>query len=290
MKRSVLIMLAVMLMAPAIAQAKKTTYIVTDKRLNYVKLVEMDKKDIEERQVTHPIDIPEPKMREILAALKLSRAHMIGDKTDEMTIFGEQGLNYLSPALSRAFREVKPNEQVDVSYVVKDPLIVLRNDRLTMFTAWVSGTNLYFDFGKLYAKLTGDTDKRGNLSKILSSAKGLRVQLELQPGQQMAAVGSNVMVIDLNAAYATAAPAAGDAAPTAAADTKTKKSKSRKDKEAKTAEAAATSTDAAGATVAASSGQKNTEQRLEELDNLRKRNLISKKDYDEKKKEILKDL
>lgn len=294
MKRIILIvLLAVCLVAPTSALAKKTTYIVTNKRLNYVKLVEVKPAVMEERGMTHPVDIPTEKMRQILASLKLSKTHLIGDKVDSREIYDERAINYLAPALSRAFREAKPNEEVQFSYVVKNPLIILRNDRLTMVDAWISGNDLYLEFKKLYAKLTGDTDKRGNYSKIISRAKGLRVSLELGPGQQMASVGSKTMVIDLSHSFAPiassksreiSASASVEDEPTKSVR-KPRKSKYSRKRTTKSEETVATTSE-----TATEPQEKSITERLEELDTLRKRNLISSKEYKTKKAEILKDL
>jgi len=265
MKRALsIIILMAILSVPALVQARKTTYIVTNKRLNYVKLVEVKPAVAEERNMSHPVEISETKMREILTNLKLNREHLIGDDIDTKDIFNDKAINYLAPALSRAFREAQANEEVQFSYVVKNPKFILRNDRLTMVTAWVSGDEMYLDFEKLYAKLTGDTDKRGGESKIVNRSRGLRVSLELGPGQQMAAVGSNVLVVDLQHSYTPVATSKDD----------------------KTS----TKTVATSPTAVSSMPEDDVTQRLERLDTLHKRGLISNKEYKEKKAEILKDL
>lgn len=284
------VILVAILAVPVLAFAKKTTYISTNHRLNYVKLVEVGQTVAEERQMSHPTEIPDYKMREILASIRLSKQHMIGESVDEANVYNDAALNFLAPALSQAFRAAKSNEEVQFSYVVKDPKFILRNDRITMVTAWVSGNQLFFQFDKLFAKLTGDTDKRGDMSKIVSRARGLRVSLELKPGQSMAAVGSDVMSIDLDTSY-TAAPATSVAEAEEGASTAPSRPQKSKYSRSKTGEAAtgdaAAETSAAAAAAPAGS---DVERRLEELDTLRKRNLISRKDYEAKKKEILNDL
>jgi hypothetical protein len=272
-------LLVAAILLPATGLARKTTYIVTNKRLNYVKLVEVKASVAEEHNMSHPVDIPTSKMRDILEALTLSKEHLIGEKVDTRQVFDERAVGYLAPALSRAFREAKPNEEVQFSYVVKSPYFIIRNDRLTMIDAWVSGNELFLDFKKLYAKLSGDTDKRGNMSKIVSRAKGLRVSLDLQPGQQMASVGSRTLVVDLN--YV---PVVASTAETSSDGVKrTSKSKRTVDDDA-----AASSKEAAAVDAAVDSDP--ATRRLEKLDALRKRGLITKKEYKAKKKEILNDL
>lgn len=289
MKRTIIaIVMMVAFMVPASALAKKTTYIVTNGRLNYVKLVEVGSSVAEERSMTHPVDIPEQTLHDILASLKLSKAHLFGNETDTREVFNERAINYLAPALSRAFREAKENEEVQFSFAVKDPFFIIRNDRLTMVTAWVSGNELYLEYKKLYAKLTGDTDKRGDTSKVVGRAKGVRVSMELGPGQSMAAVGSDIMVVDLKHNFAPIATTATETARPAeegkaAVSKRTKKSKYTKGD----AEEVSSTESAEGTAAPAATG---VSRRLEELETLRKRNLISRKEYNEKKKEILNDL
>lgn len=273
MKRIISISVLVACLAvPPLACAKKSTYVVTDRRLNYVKLVEVKASVAEERNITHPVDIPEQKIREILASLKLSKAHLLNDKVDTREVYDEKAINFLAPALSRAFRDAKSNEEVQFSYVVKNPFFVLRNDRLTMVDAWVSGNELYLEFQKLYAKLTGDTDKRGYESKTVNRARGLRVSLELGPGQTMAAVGSDTMVVDLAHDYSIPTPTPGVAP------------------EASEIEQGDPTQHAMVNETPASMGDDEMTRRLEKLDMLRKRGLISSKEYKQKKAEILKDL
>ncbi len=276
------------LLAPASALAKKTTYIVTNGRLNYVKLVEIKPSEAEDRSMTHPVDIPEQTMRDILASLKLSKGHLFSDEADTREVFDERAISYLAPALSRAFREAKENEEVQFSFVVKDPFFVIRNDRLTMVTAWVSGNELYLNYKKLFAKLTGDTDKRGNLSKVVSRAKGVRVSMELGPGQTMAAVGSDTMVVDLKHDFTPVATATTGTAASTGKEKTTVSKHTKKSKYSRREVGEVTSAETPEATAAPA--EKSVTQRLEELETLRERKLISRKEYNEKKKEILGDL
>ncbi len=288
MKRIIMSVLAVaVIAAPSLALAKKTTYITTNRRLNYVKLVEVKPAVAEERQMTHPVDITEQKLRDILISLKLSKGQLFSDEVSERRVFDDYSASYLAPALSQAFRQAKENEEVLFSFVVKNNKFILREDRLTMVTAWVSNNELYLEFDKLYAKLTGDTDKRGNTSKLVSRARGSRVHLELEPGMQMAAVGSNVLMIDLKHDFA---PVVAETTPAPAARTKDTPKRSTKSKYSREAGAGEATAEASSTAAPAVSSEDSITRRLEELDTLRKRNLISRKEYNEKKKEILNDL
>lgn len=268
--------LVVCVAAPAQLMARKTTYVATNHRWNYVKVVEVKPRVAEERNMTQPVDISVAQMSDILRSLKISKQHLFGDEVTEREIFNEKAINFLAPALSQAFRDAASNEEVQFAYDVKDPKFILRNDRLTAVTAWVSGRDLYLEFNRLAEKLLGDTDKRGRESYTLSRAQGLRLSLEIGPGMTMAAVGSKTMVVDLNHSFRPEVASSKTTTGTAAATTTT----AANDK-------VSTGTTATSAPVMSDD---KTTRRLEKLDMLRKRNLITNKEYKEKKAEILKDL
>ena len=276
MKKLLMIVALVACIAvPAELLARKTTYVITNRRWNYVKLVEVKPRVAEERSMTQPVDIPQAQMRSILKSLNLSKHHLFGDKVTERGIFNERAINYLAPAICQAFRDSSPKEEVQFSYNVKDPMFILRNDRLTAVTAWVSGNDLYLKFDRLAQKLLGDTDKRGRDSYTLSRAQGIRMTLEIGPGQTMGAVGGKTMIVNLKhkstPVVATSKTEAGEEGTTVVAS----------------------GSDEAQRTAAESPpvlSDDETTRRLEKLEMLRKRNLITNKEYKRKKEEILKDL
>ena len=50
--------------------------------------------------------------------------------------------------------------------------------------------------------MTGDVDKRGNESKAVAKSRGLRVRLELKPGQMMAIDDPEELILNMNYNYA----------------------------------------------------------------------------------------
>lgn len=271
----------VLALLPASALAKKTTYIVTNHRLNYVKLVEVKQSVAEKRGMSHPAEVTEAQMRDMLKSIKLSRGHLWSKEVDTQDTFSESSINFLAPAFVRAFREATPTDEVVFSYLIKDPFFIIRNDRLNLGKAWIHDNQLYIDFQKLYAKVTGNLDARGGEAKAVASARGLRIDLDLQPGQQMDVDDPKILVVDIGHNFA------GDAAAvTAAAPEETKETKGKKKSKKEVAKAE----DAAAAPAAATDKPDDAQLRLERLDHLRKDGLISEKEYKEKKKEILKDL
>lgn len=276
MKKIVFVILIASLL-PAAAYAKKTTYIVTNHRFNYVKLVEVKPRVAEARQMTHPKEMDEGQMRSILQSIKLSHRHLVGKDVDTNDAFDESSINYLASAFVKAFREAGPTDEVAFSFLMKNPYFIIRNDRLNLGTAWIHENELHIKFSKLYAKVVGDTDARGHEAKAVANARGLRIDLEMQPGQQMGVEDPEELQVDLTHNFGA------DVSTAAAEEPQKEKKKKGKKEVAKVEEEQATT-----AAPAASSGT--VEERLQRLDQLKKDKLITDREYKEKKKEILKDL
>lgn len=287
MKKLILAALIISLL-PLSALARKSTYIVTNHRFNFIKLKEVKNKVAEQKQMTHPRNIEESQIRAILESIKLSKRQLFSKDIDTQDVFNEKAIDYLAPALVRAFREASPNEEVVISYLVKQPYFIIRNDRLNIANMWIHGNELHIRFQKLYAKLLGDTDKRGRHDKQIAKAQGLRVDLDLQPGQMMAIGDDKELIVELDHNFqADLERAARLEKKQVIPDEKTTKTAKAETTTAASTEAtAATATTTTAATV--DSGDIRT--RLSKLEQLRREGLINNKEYKEKKKEILKDL
>lgn len=280
------------------AWAAKTTYVATNHRFNYVKLKEVSGSIVEARGMTHPATLDETGLRAALASINLSRSHVIKKEIDSQRVFDDRAIDFLAPNLVRAFSQATPDEVVVFSYLSKDPLFIIRNDHLNICEAWVHGDELHIKFEKFYAKITGDVDKRGNEARAIARARGLRVKLELGDGQKMGVDDPDEIILDMHHNYAKKPepekPAegvtmSGERIPTTEevkapemAQTKAdnKKEKTSKKKEEVTAEPVAPQP----------SEKPNPKVRLEQLDQLKKDGLINKREYEEKRKEILKEL
>lgn len=274
----------VCILAPAYAYAAKTTYIVTNHRFNYVKMKEVSPKTAEARNMTHPYQISEDQMRGVLKSIRISKRQLASKEIDTQDVFNESAISYLAPALTRAFREADSNEEIVFSYLVKDPYFILRNDRLNIAIMWVSGNEMHIRFKKINAKMTGDTDKRGNESKLISSARSLRTDLELGPGQIMAIGDKDELIVDLNYNFAAAEQQVAATSTPVGPEKTTSKKKSKKGDLMKE------NADVAVAPVTAQPEPTDIKSRLERLEELKKEKLITNQEYYEKKKEILKDL
>jgi hypothetical protein len=287
-KKALLFCISMAVICPA-AYAAKTTYIATNKRFNFVKLKEVSGREAEERKMTHPATVNEEGLRAALASIKLSRSYVIKKEVDSQQVFDDPSINYLAPNLVKAFAQASPMEEVVFSYLSKNPIFIIRNDRLNIADAWIEGDELHIRFEKLYAKISGDVDKRGNEGRAISKSKGLRVDLDLGPGQKLGLSDPDEVVLDLNYNYVTVPE---EKKPPTEGVTMTGKRVPLEQKKAAEAAAAPSKGEAvaAAATPEDAAGDTDVKARLKKLEELKKEGLINKQEYEEKKKEILKDL
>lgn len=208
MKKILLIVMLCLVTLPAFA--KKTTYIYTNNRFNFVRLAELDKKAAEELAITQPITIDTEQMRAILREIKLSHSFILKKEVETQDVFDESAINFLAPKLVEALAVATDKDKVEASYLTKDPIFILRNDRLTMFSVWVHEKELHFEFDKLMAHMSGDYDKRGDFSKIVANSRGLRVSLAVRDGQSYGKSTGEV-VVDLNHDFMKPATETSDA-------------------------------------------------------------------------------
>lgn len=272
-----MVMLALLVISGE-AFAAKTTYIATNKRFNYVKLKEVKSSVAERRMMTQPVQVDEKWLAAALKSLKLSRHYLIKKEIDSQQIFSESAIDFLTPNLTRALAQATHVEEVIFSYLQKNPIFIIRNDRLTIAKAWVHDDGLHIKFLKLHAKLLGDTDKRGNERRAINNSTGLRVKLELGPGQTLGIEDHEEVVLSMKYDFIKEVELKKAAA---ARIEKTEKP------DAAAAAIAGSTGVAAGAAVGSSTGSSGASERLKRLDKLKKEKLITKKEYDAKRKEIL---
>lgn len=299
MKRSLLA--AMMLLVTAnLAYAGKTTYIATNHRFNSVRLSEVKGSVAEARMMTHPKVLDLNGLKAALRSIKLSRTFIIKKEIDSQEVFSDPDIDFLAPNMAEAFSKASPNEEVQFSYLSKNPLIILRNDRLTIGNAWIHDNELHIKFTKLYAKVSMDVDKRGNEAKAAAKARGLRIQLEIQPGQKLGIDDPEEIILDLNYNYVKApedktpkegVTMSGEKVPleTGAVVPATPEESAKPEKAVK-GKASKTKSEPAAEVAPTAPVQKGVKDRLEELEGLKKQGLIDGKEYKAKKAEILKDL
>lgn len=268
-------------LGPAFAYAAKTTYVYTDRKFHFVKRVELKKKELKDREeANHPYRFDELQLRNILANVHFSQKLILKKEVDAKEVFNKAALDFLVPHLVKAFEEAKPNEQVVFSFITGSAKLVFLENRLTLAEAWVKDNYLHIQFRKLMAKIdTTVYDKFADVSKAINRARGLRIDLELKPGQEF---GDSVDEVLLPL---TATPTVLTSAEPQAATPKAAAPQAEKvDAVVKQPEPALKPEPV----VAKPTSE--VENRLRQLEHLKEQGLITEKEYEAKRKEILSNL
>jgi hypothetical protein len=245
-------------------------------KLDFVKL-DTAKKDEKETGINHPHDFEPDQIRAVLSSLNFNKKIIMLKDVENRNLFDAENVEFLTPHLVEAFKKAKPDQVVVVSYFTRDTHVIIQNDRLTIFRAYLKNDGLHLKFTKMYAKLLGDVGTLG-VDRMAQNARGIRVSLELQPGQNRVAWDPEEIVMDL---AQLKSPASVKEEPVKKV---AKKEIVRKTK---------TETPAVETPAKVSSngdGSKSVRDRLQELDQLRKDALITEKEYQAKKKDLLKEL
>lgn len=241
----------------ALADNKDVVTFYTNNRMDFVKLETMKKGEAEDRGAQHPVVIPVDQMKNYLTAILVSEKDLLKKSPEILQVFNEKATDFLAPILVKAFSKAKPDQMVVFSWLTKDPLLVVRNDRIVIGECWVKDNLLHIQFNKLLAKLSGDYDKRGNFNFAINNAKGLRIKLlasaVVTPGGKR---GTEAMVA-MN----------GDFSAVTAPDTVVGNTAAKAD--------------------AKMSAQRNVKDRLTDLDQLRKDKMITEAEYQAKRKALL---
>ncbi|OGQ04427.1 MAG: hypothetical protein A2W61_07020 [Deltaproteobacteria bacterium RIFCSPLOWO2_01_44_7] len=257
-------------LSPVLAEAAKTTYVYTDRRFHFVKRVEMDKEELKERQVNHPYTFTDLQLRDMLAGVKFSRQLVFKKEVQEDAVFNQANLDFLVPHLVQAFKESQPNEEIVFAFITHRSKFVVRDDQLTIVRSWVEGNQLHMEFRKLMAKVdVTNYDKLGDVNQAMNRAQGLRVALELTPGQQYGRSTDEVLLTIPSASAV------------ASALEKPKEEKAKEEKKTAKVEKRTTVSEPVSGSAA---------DRLKQLDQLKKQGLISKEEYQQKRQEILNQL
>ena len=212
--------------------------------------------------------------------MELSRRYVVSKEVDTQNVFEEDAVSFLAPTLVQAFAQAKANEEIVFSYLSKNPSFIIRNDRLTVASAWIEDDNLHLEFRKLYAKVVGDTDKRGNERRATNRSRGLRVSLELGEFQTMDLKRTDTLVVDLKAMQN--APLETTVATTTEPEPKKKKQKRSWFRKKKS--------EPVQVSKASVSANNSIKTRLKPLEELKTDGLITQQEYDAKRKQILNQL
>ncbi len=299
------------LLFSAPAWAKKTIY---KGKFDEIYIISAEKKIIGEEALEHPATIDEAKIYNMLATLRFSKNSVIFKDKEDVRLFDQRGLKFLSPYLTQALAEASPEEVVYFRYIKKDPKWkVLRNDRVIIGRCFVRNGELLIRFQKLYAKIFGDY-QRVSQRNLIAEAKDVRVALYPRPGHR--ALSQKFIALQIDHDYRTdveeerAAELAAkkkakeeeevrgvplpDTEPGKIAEespvTTESPKKAKKKEPKKAAKKTPVKDDPKKADVSTAGDDSDIVVRLKTLDELKKQKLISGKEYKKKKQEILEGL
>ena len=235
----------------------------------------------------HPYEVDPKKLTDMFLSLRFNKQVLFLEDIKDRQVFFDADLleNKFMPHIIEAFKRAKPNEVVIISIVQKDPYFIVRNDRLNVIRAYVAQDGLHLEFIKTNAKLVGDYESHNPTGKrLIEGAKGLRVSLEPQEGQKLSMTRPGELILDMNYDFAALVDKKAAEEEQREAEKKNRKRKKNKETTAKRSDTPTTDN------TPAKSGSKSSSERLQELKKLKDQGLISPQEYEQKKKEVLKDL
>lgn len=261
-KRIIFAVMIIALFASCKTQNRKGYYY-DNHRFNYVKLEKF--KDVGSRNITQPTVVTEPEISTILKTIEIKKGSAFSKKEKVKNIFDDYSVAKLTPHIVQAFADATPEQRIGFAFMVKDPHFIVRNDRLNSGWMWSEDGKIHILFDKIWVKVQGDTDKKGyQAQRQLEKARGLRTSLEVTPGMEYGN-STQELVVDRNI-YA-------------------KITEERIQKEKELAEKGVDA-DVEIKVVK----DKTAKARLKELETLHKERMISKEEYEQKRKEILGEL
>lgn len=261
----------VLVLLPATLLAKRTTYIYTDNRFDFVKIEEVEHKLADKRNVNHPYKFTIEQIQGIFSSIKLHKSFVLSKKVEIQDLFDKASVEFFAPYLVEAFVKATVYDQVVLSNLVKDPRFVLRNDRLSIMSMWVSEDELHIKFAKFHAKLAGDYTQKGSVQRAANRAKGLGVKFDLQPNQFM--MLGDELVVSLSGNVDTP-----------------KKDKKLKKENKKQEEIVKEADEGVSPDVAKDAKEPSVKERMKTLKELKDAGLITDEEYKTKKEAILKDI
>lgn len=226
----------------------------TNGRMDYIKVEAMSKKEAQRRAPQHPATISVDQMKDYLLSITASEKNLLKKSPEIVQVFTDKAVGFLAPIMVRAFAKAQPSDQVVLSWLVKDPSFVLRDDRIVIAECWVKDGQLHMQFNKLLAKLVGDYEGKGNFDTVIGNAKAIRTRLVTSAVVSVTGKNEREAVIAMDADFS--ALNAPDVVAGSNADPKAK-------------------------------AQRNIKERLSDLEQLRKDKMITEVEYQSKRKRLL---
>lgn len=254
------------------AQAKSKTYLYRS-RANWVKLVELKKKQIGDTVLEHPQNSLSTEILEnMLLSITLNRSALFGKEVKELGVFTVEEARKYAAFIVQGLKSASPNQVINVAVIHQRPHFIIRADYLSIFNVYVTGEGVHFYFNKIFARLDGDYEQASQMDAALSRAKSARVTIKPMPGQRLAYHDGQEIIMD---------PAFNFAANSIVPRAETVKSEYQMINEPRQAPVAS---------APATGNQNDIKSRLSKLEELKKSGLITTQEYQQKKKDILNSL
>lgn len=267
------------LMIASTSQAGDTYLYKGKNKIDIIKLTGA-KKEEKGDGLAQPKTFDTEQMRSILRSLRFNKKDLVFKDKENARLFQENDIDFLTPYLVEAFQKATDDQVVSVSYFTKDSKAMIQNDRLSIMRFFVKADGLHIRFNKLYAKMLGDRTTMG-ASRAVTEAHGANVSLEIQPGQERIGFDPDEILVKLDGPIGNH---------NAVVTKEVKSSKAKKATVVTTEEVSSTPVAKTSTKTSTSPADNSIRSRLKELDQLKKDELITEKEYQQKKKELLNQL
>jgi len=261
-------------------------------KLDFIKM-DKAKKSEKEGGLRHPATLDENQVKGILSSLHFSKSILIRKDINDKAIFSERHVEFLAPYLAEGLKKADENQVVTVSYFTKDSKFLIQNNRITIFRAFVKDDGLHLHFSKIYAKILGDRETKG-VHQAATQATAVNVVLEMQPGLSWVTIDPPEVLADLKYDFvahrsAPQVPIVSKGKKVGAglkpAPTEPVSSESGKPKVPSYDDVSEH-----GDYRESPQHKANIKQRLKELEDLKKEDLITDKEYQRKRRDLLQEL
>jgi len=281
-----MLIIFVLLFVSSQVEAKSKIWQQANNPANSVGLQNLKDSEAEELALNHPYTLDPKKLTDMFLSIRYNKDLVFRKDLQDSQVFFDVDLfeKKFAPRIVEAFQKATPKQVVEVSIVQKDPLVIIRNDRLNVFKAFINQEGLHVQFIKTDAKLGGDYQKKGaSGQRLVANSKSLGVTLEPQKGQKLSFNNGSEIILDLK--YDFAALVDQKAAEDEKAEQEKKKRKKdespaprKEEKKISVIETQQTNTNEA------------VEDRLKKLQDLKNKKLITPEEYEAKRKEIIQKL
>ena len=270
------LLLAIVMFVPNV-DAKKSKYIYR-KRAEWVKVIKLSQKQMGDVALAHPVsNITTQEIQLILESVEMSKGSGFLNKQKIKNVFSKEEAAKYAPLIASGLKQAQNNQIVNLSIVHKRPQLIMRNDYLSIVNIYKTQEGLHLNFRKIFARLDGDYEQASNMDRAIRRAKSIRVGLAPKQGQKLGVDNNMEIIFDSQFLSTIPANLAENTSTTTKESVKTYGKIQNKIAQPQVQNV--------------QNGFENSlETRLQKLESLKNKGLISSSEYKSKKKEILRDL